>query len=63
MGMSQFQRMERYLKGLGRDVWRSVEEAPHIPILTPIAADGAPTRLRGGPTAMNRPTNDDLEKM
>ena len=29
------QRMERYLRRLGRDVWRSVEEGPHVPVLTP----------------------------
>ena len=42
------QRMERYLKRLGRDVWRSVEEGPHVLILTPIQADGAQVRLGGG---------------
>ena len=55
--------MERYLKRLGRDVWQSVEEGPYVPILAPVQADGAQARLGGAQDAMNRPTNDDLDKM
>ena len=57
------QRMERYLRILGRDVWRSIEEGPHVPVLTPVQTDGATTRLGGGQPAMSRPTKDDLDKM
>ena len=57
------QRMERYLRRHGRDVWRSVEEGPHVPVLTPVQTDGATTRLGGGQPALNRPTKDDLDKM
>ena len=56
-------RVESYLKRLGKDVWRSVEEGPHVPNLTPIATDGAQGRLGGGSAAINIPTNDDLDKM
>ena len=34
------QRMERYLKRLRRDVWRSMEEGPHVHVLTLFQADG-----------------------
>ena len=57
------QRMEGYLRRLGRDVWRSVEEGPHVPVLTPVQTDGATARLGGGQPALNRPTKDDLDKM
>ena len=56
------QRMERYLRRLGRDVWRSVEEGPHVPVLTPVQTDGTTTRLGGGQPVLNRPTKDDLIK-
>ncbi|CAI9271023.1 unnamed protein product [Lactuca saligna] len=39
--------MDRYLWRLGRDVWRSVEEGPHVPVLTPVQTDGTTTRLGG----------------
>ena len=40
-----------------------MEEEPHCPVLTPIQEDGDQARLAGAQAAMNRPTNDDLEKM
>ena len=55
--------MERYLRRLGRDVWRSVEEGPHVPVLTPVQTDWATARLGGGQPALNRPTKDDFDKM
>ena len=57
------QRMERYLQRIGRDVWISVEEGPHVPILTPVQNDGTQSRLEGGQPAMNHPTKDDIDKM
>ena len=55
--------MERYLKRLDRDLWRSIEEEPHVPILTHVAVDGARARLGGCQASMNKPTKNDLEKM
>ena len=46
-----------------QDVYRSVEEGPDVPILTPITANDAQARLGEGQATMNRPTNDDLEKI
>lgn len=57
------QRMERYLRRLGRNVWRSIEEGPHVPVLTPLQTDGATTRLGGGQPALSCPTKADLYKM
>ena len=57
------QRMESYLKRLERDLWRPMEEGPHAPFLTPVHADVGQSRLGAGQAAMNRQTNNDLEKM
>ena len=57
------QRMERYLRRLGKEVWRSVENEPHVPVLTLIVTDETQTRLGGGQVSIIRPTNDNIEKM
>ena len=52
-----------YLKRLRRDIWRSVEEGPHVLILPPVQPDGTQARLGGGQAIMNQPKKDDLDKM
>lgn len=57
------QSMEIYLRRLGKEVWRSIEKGPHVPILTPIVTYETQTRLGGGQVPTTRPTNDDIEKI
>ncbi|CAI9303998.1 unnamed protein product [Lactuca saligna] len=51
--------MEMYLRRLGRDIWRSVEEGPHVRILTPAQTDGTTVRLGGGTPL---PIDSEIEK-
>ncbi|KAI3496616.1 hypothetical protein L1887_38985 [Cichorium endivia] len=53
-------RMRNYLKTKGKDIWRSVEEGPHIPNYT-TRADTAEEALGGAPQP--RLTPFDIEKM
>src|SRR4051794_30557151 len=53
-------RMSHYLKRLGKEVWRSVQEGPHVPTTT-LIQNNTTEALGGG--AVARPTAADLVKM
>ena len=55
------ERIKRYLRRLRKEIWRSIEEGPHVLVLTPITHK---THIRqGGGATMTRPTNNDIDKM
>ena len=48
---------------MGKEVWRSVEEGPHVPFFTLVVTDGTQTRHGVGYVAMTIPINSDIERM
>lgn len=49
---------------LCKEVCRSLEEGPHVTMITPIVTDGAQARLRGAQVvSMTKPTKKDIDNM